>query len=165
MVVIKDTKLSKKETIRFMDTSVSANMLLTDLPIGQNVTYSMSPKAEKYGTLSVSGNFVPKRDGSVKVTVRIGDGKFAAKRVLKIKIKTVRFAKDEDIIIKSGKSKLIGLKNTNKKDPVKWTLVDTSKASIEVKNNKVKVTGVCAGTTTLIGELEGRRFTKKIVIE
>ena len=68
-LVIKDTKIIKKATIKYMDSTYNLRSTMTDLPAGKKITFSIPEKMKKYASVSENtGVITPVKNGKVKVT-------------------------------------------------------------------------------------------------
>lgn len=165
-VVIKDTKLETKFTVKYLGDRINLKDKLQHIPSGQKIEFSMSDKMTKYATLNKeTGEVKPIQNGKIKVKCTIGEGKNAAVFYTKIIIKTPVFNNKGDLVIKNGKTKKLTIKNVETKDDIKWSLT-SSKAKIvgDVNKKTVVIEGTKAGETEITVKVNGHHYKKKIVV-
>ena len=137
------------------------NGYVSDLPKGQSIIFAIPSKTK---SVSLEGSVLTARkNGNVKVSCIIGEGKYAAKytAVLKVKFPKVKTA----ISLKPGKTKTVTVKNVSAYTSVKWEHDPALTLTQTKDRRKVKISAAAPGNYTVKAVIEGREYPIEVLAE
>ncbi len=91
-----------------------------------------------------TGIITSKKAGEATITIWYGEGKYAAKYKIKVKV-TVPYMSKKKAIVLTGKSYQLSLKRAPKREEISWTTSNENAATVD-ENGKVSVLGYDAET-------------------
>ena len=148
--------------------TISANGFLSNVPEGKCLRFSVPASKTEIMTVNESSGVITAGDknGSVKVSVLIGEGDNAAKYTATLKLKKPKLK--EEIHIKAGKTKKLTLKNVSgfNLDKISWKadggpVIMTSTD----KGNAVKLSADVSCEATVTATLNGAEYKTKVYVE
>ncbi|MBP5608528.1 MAG: glycoside hydrolase family 9 protein, partial [Lachnospiraceae bacterium] len=137
------------------------NGYISGLPKGQGIGFAIPSKTK---SVSLEGSVLTARkNGNVKVSCIIGEGRYAAKytAVFKVKFPKLKPA----ISLKPGKTKTVTIKNVSAYTSVHW-VPDPALTLTQTKDmRKVKISAAAPGTYNLKAVIDGREYVMEVTAE
>ena len=134
---------------------------VTNLPKGQSVGFTVPSKNK---SVSLDGSVITAlKNGSVKFSCIIGEGKYAAKYTAVLKVKFPKLKNTAGL--KAGKTKTLVIRNVSSYTPVRWEH-DPAITLTQTKDmRKVKISAAAAGTYTVRAVIDGRSYPVEVTVQ
>ncbi len=153
------------EDLNYVHDTLDLNAFITGLPEGQPIRWSIPSSAKAAYLSDDSGTITALKNGSIKVSCIIGEGKNAASCSATLK---VRIPKTPNAVkMKEGKYKTVTLNNVSPYTDVQWSVDENTCVLIteQPKNNKVRLHSVCAGDTILRAVVDGQEYLIPVTVK
>ncbi|MBR5421480.1 MAG: hypothetical protein IK115_10060 [Lachnospiraceae bacterium] len=144
--------------------SLEAADFVSDLPEGQKVSWAV-PSSTKVAVIdSDSGEIRALKNGKVKVSCIIGEGKYAAKYKATLKVWIPKAPRS--VKLKEGGYKTVTLKNVSSYTQVEWFCDESEGIQIvdTPKYNKVRIYGITAGMANLRAVVDGQEYGIPVIV-
>ncbi|MBR5420436.1 MAG: glycoside hydrolase family 9 protein [Lachnospiraceae bacterium] len=150
----------KRFDLTYAGEELDLEAYISGIPEGQAYSWSIPSKC-KCASLNGATLYAVK-NGSVKVSCVIGEGKYAAKYKASLKLRIPKLA--GDLNIKAGKTKTVQLKNVSTYTEVKWEGDEGLTLTALKDPRKIKVSGGIPGEYRLAAYVNGQSYTMNVRI-